>query len=75
MEHNHVVDVKGLCCSEPIYRMKKAFKEMKSGEVALVISDKPTMVGDMGSFCNFTKHELLKQEENNGVFSFWLKIR
>ena len=75
MEFDVLVDVKGLCCAEPISRMKKEFQKMKSGQIAKVVADKVSLAGDMVSFCRMTKHELVKNEEHSGIFSFWIKIR
>ena len=75
MEYDRLVDVKGLCCAVPIARMKKEFGTMSSGQVALIVSDKVSMLGDVISFCNMTRHELVKQQEENGIFNFWLKVK
>lgn len=73
VRHDHVIDIKGLCCSAPVIRLTKEFKEFASGDVALVISDKCSMIKDIPSYCAMTKNELLKQEERDGLFHFWIK--
>lgn len=73
MDYDHLIDIKGLCCSAPVLRLTKEFKAFASGEVALVISDKSSMLKDIPAYCNMTRHELLKQEENAGVYNFWIK--
>lgn len=75
VNHDHVIDIKGLCCSAPVLRLTKEFKEFASGDVALVISDKCSMVNDIPAYCGMTKHELLKQEEKAGLFYFWIRIQ
>lgn len=72
MKYDRVVDIKGLCCSAPVLRLTKEFKQFTAGEVALVISDKSSMVSDIPAYCGATKHELLKQEEKDGLFHFWI---
>lgn len=73
MEHDHVIDIKGLCCSAPVLRLTKEFKQFSPGDVALVISDKCSMVKDIPAYCGMTKHELLQQEEKDGLFRFWIR--
>ena len=73
VKHDHVIDIKGLCCSAPVLRLTKEFKVIASGEVALVISDKCSTLNDIPAYCGMTKHELLKHEEKDGLFHFWIR--
>lgn len=73
MNHDHVIDIKGLCCSAPVIRLTEEFKVFASGDVALVISDKSSMISDIPAYCSMTKHKLLKQEESEGLFQFWIR--
>jgi len=73
VNHDHVLDIKGLCCSAPVLRLTKEFKGFASGDVVLVISDKCSMANDIPAYCLMTKHELLKQEEEDGLYHFWIK--
>jgi len=75
MEHDHFIDIKGMCCSAPVIHLTKEFKSMKSGEIVLAESNKTSMLNDIPSYCLMTKNELLKQEERDGLFYFWIKIR
>lgn len=72
---DHVVDIKGLCCSAPVLRITKAFAGFNPGETALVISDKCSMLNDIPAYCRMTGHELLKQDENDGIFRFLIRKR
>lgn len=73
MKYDHVIDIKGLCCSAPVHRLTKEFKAFSSGDVALVISDKCSMVNDIPAYCGMTGNNLLKQEEKGGLFHFWIR--
>ncbi len=75
MKHDHILDIKGLCCSAPVIRLTKEFKQFASGDVVLVISDKSSMIKDIPAYCSMTKHDLLKQEDKDGLFHFWIKKR
>ncbi len=48
---------------------------MNTGDVALVESNKVSMLSDIPAYCLSTKNELLKQEEKDGLFYFWIKIK
>lgn len=73
MKHDHTIDIKGLCCSAPVQRLSREFKSYTSGEVALVISDKSSMLNDIPAYCSITQHELLKQEQSDGLYQFWIR--
>lgn len=75
MEHDHVVDIRGLCCSAPILRLTKEFKAFAAGDTVLVISDKQSMLSDIPAYCNMTRQVLLGQEERDGLLHFWIGKR
>jgi tRNA 2-thiouridine synthesizing protein A len=74
MEHNHFVDIKNMCCSAPVIHLTKKFKSMQPGDVVLIESNKVSMLNDIPSYCLITNHELIQQEEKDGLFHFWVKI-
>ncbi|MCL2524152.1 MAG: sulfurtransferase TusA family protein [Betaproteobacteria bacterium] len=67
------LDVKGLNCPLPILRTKKALAEMASGQVLRVQATDPGAVQDFPVFARQTGNELIGQQEENGVFEFFLK--
>ena len=75
MKYDHYIDAKGkgMCCSSPVTILSKEFKLVKSGEIVLVVSDREAMVNDIPAYCSLTKHELIKQEEKDGLLQFWIK--
>ncbi|MFA7484336.1 MAG: sulfurtransferase TusA family protein [Vulcanimicrobiota bacterium] len=73
MNHRHLLDIKGLCCSAPVLRLTAEFKHFSVGDVVLVISDKCSMISDIPAYCRMTGHELLEQEESDGLFRFWIR--
>lgn len=75
MEYNHFIDIKGMCCSAPVIHLTKEFKAMKSGDIALAESNKSSMLNDIPAYCSLTNNELLKQEEKDGLYYFWIKIK
>ncbi len=75
MEHDHFIDIKGMCCSAPVIHLTKNFKAIKSGKIVLAESDKVSMLKDIPAYCLMTGNELVKQQEKNGLFYFWIKVK
>ncbi len=75
MEHNHFVDINGMCCSAPVIYLTKKFKQMNSGDIVMVESNKKSMLSDVPAYCLSTGHELIKQEEKDEHYYFWIKIK
>ncbi len=60
------VDAAGLHCPLPLLRLKKALKDMRSGEIVCVIATDPAAHLDFGVFIEQAGHKMLaieKQEE------------
>ena len=64
-----------MCCSAPVIHLTKNLKSMKSGDIVLAESNKISMLNDIPAYCSSTKNELIKQEEKDGLFNFWIKIK
>jgi len=68
-----VVDAKGLACPMPIVRAKKAMDTIMSGQVVEILSTDRGSVNDFTAWVKQMKHELLRHEEDNGVFKFYVR--
>lgn len=75
MRHDHLVDIKGMCCSAPVIRLAKEFARFSAGDVVRVISDKSSMLNDIPAWCNMTGNGLLKTERSGDMFTFWIEKR
>ena len=73
MEIKIVVDAKGLACPMPIVRAKKALDTLASGEIMEVQATDKGSVNDFTAWINQTKNELVKQEESDGVYKFFVR--
>ncbi|WCK56495.1 sulfurtransferase TusA family protein [Aneurinibacillus sp. Ricciae_BoGa-3] len=73
METNIVVDAKGLSCPMPIVKAKKAIDSLESGQVMELETTDKGSVNDFQSWVKATNHKLLKMEEVNGVYRFFVK--
>ena len=71
IEFNVDVDASGLHCPLPLLRLKKALKEMQSGEIVRVIATDPAAHLDFGVYAEQTENEILdylKDEEGKQIF-------
>lgn len=60
IEYNVDVDAAGLHCPLPLLRLKKALKDMGSGEVVRVTATDPAAHLDFGVYAQQTGHEIIE---------------
>ena len=70
IEFNIEVDAAGLHCPLPLLRLKKALKDMHSGEVVRVIATDPAAHLDFGVYSEQTGNEIIEymREDDQQVF-------
>jgi len=73
MKINKILDAKGLACPMPIVKTKKAIAELETGEVLEVHTTDKGAKNDLSAWAKSGGHELLKYEEENNVWRFWIK--
>jgi len=73
MESTKQLDAKGLACPMPIVKTKKAIGELETGQVLEVHTTDKGSKNDLTAWAKSGGHEILKDEEENGVFKFWIK--
>ena len=73
MESTKLLDAKGLACPMPIVKTKKAIGELETGQVLEVHTTDKGSKNDLTAWAKSGGHEILKDEEENGVFKFWIK--
>ena len=73
MNSEKTIDLRGLCCAQPIIKLSKEMKGMQKGEKLICIADKISLTKDIPAFCNQTQNRLVGQEEENGLFKFWIE--
>ena len=69
------VDARGLNCPLPILRAKKALTDLGSGQVLKVISTDPGSKRDFEAFARQTGHTLVRVDEADRQWTFFLKRR
>jgi tRNA 2-thiouridine synthesizing protein A len=73
MESVKILDAKGLACPMPIVKTKKAMNGLQSGDVLEVHATDKGAKNDLSAWAKSKGHELVKHEEENDVFKFWIK--
>lgn len=66
------LDASGLLCPEPVMMLHKVMREIDSGSVLEVIATDPSTVRDIPKFCLFLGHELIKQQQNEKNYLFYI---
>jgi len=73
IEPDHVLDATGLFCPEPVMLLHNRIRDIAAGEVLQVLATDPSTQRDIPKFCNFLGHELLRQDEQDGQYRYWLR--
>ena len=71
--HDEELDAKGLNCPLPVLRTKVVLNRMKPGEVLRVQATDPHATIDFEAYCARTGHDLLRVNQSNGVFVFFIR--
>lgn len=53
--------------------LHNVIREMAPGDVVQILATDPSTLRDVPKFCRFLGHELLRQEESNGEYRYWLR--
>ncbi|CEG25815.1 sulfurtransferase TusA family protein [Bacillus sp. B-jedd] len=73
MESTKILDAKGLACPMPIVKTRKEMKELDAGQVLEVHATDKGSKADLTAWAASTGNKVVKEEEVNGVFKFWIK--
>jgi len=68
------LDAKGMYCPMPIVKLKKATKTMETGQVLRLIATDPGAKRDVPAWANKTGAEILESNEQDGDFTFLIKV-
>lgn len=73
IKFEHQMDAKGLFCPEPVMMLHHDIKEMAVGESIEIQATDPSTRRDFVKFCSFLGHELVLDEEREGVFFYVIR--
>lgn len=68
------LDACGFPCPIPLLKTRLEVNRMDAGQVLKVISSDAGTKRDFRTFVSQSAHELVREEEEGGVYSFWLRI-
>jgi tRNA 2-thiouridine synthesizing protein A len=67
------LDCRGMKCPMPILRTKKEMETLKVGQILKMTSTDKGSKPDMMAFAERTGHELLRMDENAGLFTYYIR--
>ncbi|MCP1420571.1 TusA-related sulfurtransferase [Pseudomonas laurylsulfativorans] len=73
VEHDVELDASGLNCPLPLLKAKMELNKLASGAVLKVIATDAGSQRDFRTFARLAGHTLLLEEEEAGVYRYWLK--
>ena len=71
--HDVELDASGLNCPLPLLKAKMELNRMASGAVLKVIATDAGSQRDFRTFVRLAGHTLLREEDEAGVYQYWLK--
>ena len=73
VQADQTLDCKGLSCPMPILKLAKTIKGIESGKVLELLGTDPGSKTDVPGWCEKTGNEFLEQEEEDGVYKFYIR--
>jgi len=73
LKEDQVLDCSGMLCPMPVVKASKAIKTMEIGQVLKMIATDPGAPPDMEAWCRQTGHEMLRSQQEDGKFIFYLR--
>ncbi len=75
MEFDKEIDAKNLNCPLPILRCKKGLSEINANQILKITATDPNAVKDFQAFCKQTGHVMTRRDEDEGIYTFYIKKR
>ena len=73
IKEDRILDAKGLNCPLPVLKTKVLLNKMQAGEILYVEATDPHSVIDFEAYCARTNHKLLKIQEEEKLFKFYIR--
>jgi tRNA 2-thiouridine synthesizing protein A len=67
------LDCRGLLCPLPIVKTKQLMDTMSSGQVLKLLATDKGSVNDVQAWTRQTGNELMDSDENDGIFTYYLR--
>lgn len=72
-EADKFIDARHLFCPEPIMLLHQALNNSESGTKILMATKDPAAPKDVRNMTRFLKHQLLKEQQIDGIFFFLMQ--
>jgi len=73
LAHDVELDASGLNCPLPLLKAKMELNRLASGAVLKVIATDAGSQRDFRTFARLAGHTLLREEDEAGIYRYWLK--
>ncbi|VFP82804.1 sulfurtransferase TusA [Candidatus Erwinia haradaeae] len=73
MTHQFTLNTQGLRCPEPLMMIRKTMRNIKDGDILLILSDDPATIHDIPNFCRFMEHSLVATSVEILPYKFLIK--
>lgn len=73
LAHDAELDASGLNCPLPLLKAKMELNKLTRGAVLKVIATDAGSQRDFRTFARLAGHTLLREEDEAGVYRYWLK--
>ena len=67
------LDATGLLCPMPVLKARKRLQDLDTGQVLRVLADDPAAIVDVPHFCNEQGHELVSQDKDSSLQSYFIR--
>lgn len=67
------IDARGLACPMPLLKARQAIRQLDANDILHLTASDPGALRDIPSWLRQAGHELVQQDEEQGVFNFWIR--
>jgi tRNA 2-thiouridine synthesizing protein A len=67
------LDCRGVLCPTPVLRMSEAIKQIEVGKIVELLATDPGAKRDILSWAKKSNHDVLRVEEEAGVYKFYVR--
>lgn len=73
LETAALLDATGLYCPEPVMMLHNKIRELAEGDLLKLQATDPSTTRDVPKFCMYLGHELLKEEQRDDQYFYWIR--
>lgn len=72
-QYDAELDARGLYCPEPVMMLHARINDVSAGQLLRVLATDPSTTRDIPRFCQFLGHELVQEQEQDGVYTYLIR--